>query len=123
MGGRLIKYKLFFLGAYKGDRFPTAAPPVPNTMESPAYKAAVQSTFPNSVAALLYKNFPGSSGSPLLTADQYAPATCAAATPGCDPANAVPSTVVPIGTPIYSGWLCPSNNSPAIAGNLQTLLG
>jgi len=55
IGGPIIKDKLFFFGAYQGDRFTTAAPPVPITVESPAWEQAVIAAQPNSVAALLTK--------------------------------------------------------------------
>jgi outer membrane receptor protein involved in Fe transport len=57
-GGPILKNKLFFFVAYQGDRFTASAPAVPLFMESPEFRDAVISTFPNSVAALLYQNFP-----------------------------------------------------------------
>jgi hypothetical protein len=57
-GGPVKKDKIFFFGGYEGERFRTA---VANQyyVESPAYHQAVISALPNSVAALLYKDFPG----------------------------------------------------------------
>src|SRR5438105_9809860 len=57
-GGPLINGKLFFFGAYQGDRFITASLPTAITVESPQWRSAVEAVYPNSVAALLYKNFP-----------------------------------------------------------------
>src|SRR5581483_4177040 len=58
LGGPILKNKLFFFAAYQGDRFTAAAPSTTIYMETPEFRSAVISTFPNSVAALLYKNFP-----------------------------------------------------------------
>lgn len=57
LGLPIIKDKLFVFGAYQGDRFKTTGVPSPITVESPDFRAAVESGAPNSVAALLYKNF------------------------------------------------------------------
>jgi hypothetical protein len=56
-GGPIIKDKLFFFGSYQGDRFKTTLPPASITVESPDWRQAVIAGSPNSVAALLYKNF------------------------------------------------------------------
>ncbi len=64
-GGPIVKDKVFFFAAYQGDRFLTTAPPAPATVESPQWRAAVEAANPNSVAALLYKNFaPSVTGTP-----------------------------------------------------------
>jgi hypothetical protein len=56
-GAPIIKDKLFVFGAYQGDRFKTTGVPSPITVESPDFRTAVENGAPNSVAALLYKNF------------------------------------------------------------------
>jgi hypothetical protein len=107
IGGPIVKDKVFFFGAYQGDRFTTAAPPIPITVESPQWRQAVTAAQPNSVASLLYQNFtPGTAGSPLQTLDQYA---------GLDPTTSTPAN--------YTGWLCPDNNSPAIAARIASVIG
>ena len=49
IGGPIIKDKIFFFGAYQGDRFLTSAVPSPVTIESPEFRTAVQSAFSNNV--------------------------------------------------------------------------
>ena len=58
LGGPILKGKLFFFAGYEGERFRTQSPAV-YTFETPAFRNAVETTLPNSTAALLYKNFPG----------------------------------------------------------------
>jgi hypothetical protein len=58
LGGPIKKDKLFFFAGYEGERFRTEYP-AEYTIETPEWRQAVSSTFPNSVAALLYKDFPG----------------------------------------------------------------
>ncbi len=71
-GGPIKKDKLFFFGTYQGDRFNTSSSPTPITVESPDWRAAVIAGSPNSVAALLYKNFlPGNQGTPAGTLADY----------------------------------------------------
>jgi carboxypeptidase family protein/TonB-dependent receptor-like protein len=71
LGGPIRRDKTFFFGSYQGDRTRTFAPAFPITLESPQWRQAVTDTLPNSVAALLYSNFPGPNGFVLNTVDQY----------------------------------------------------
>ncbi|HUY12317.1 MAG TPA: TonB-dependent receptor [Terriglobia bacterium] len=75
IGGPIKKDKLFFFAGYEGERFRTSVPSQ-FTFESPQFRSAVESLFPNSPAGVLYKNFPGlSPTSQLQTVSQAANAT------------------------------------------------
>lgn len=58
IGGPIKKDKMFFFGGMEGERFRTGVASQFYT-ETPAFNQAVVSALPNSVAALLVKNFPG----------------------------------------------------------------
>ncbi len=71
LGGPIKKNKLFFLVAYQGERFLISSPG-PVYTESPEFRSATISAFPNSVAALLYRSFPpAGQGTPVATLRQY----------------------------------------------------
>jgi len=71
LGGAIKKDKLFFFAAYQGDRFITSNPGLV-LAESPEFRSAAISTFPNSVAALLYSNFsPAHSGTEFESLRDY----------------------------------------------------
>ena len=71
LGGPVKKDKLFFFAAYQGDRFLTSSPG-PIQAESPQFRSAAIAAFPDSIAALMYKNFPPSTqGTPLMTLRDY----------------------------------------------------
>jgi hypothetical protein len=91
-GGALIKDKLFFFAAYQGDRFLTSAPPSTTTVESQAWRDAVIAANPNSVAALLYKNF-----KPAIDTGSVS-----------DLSTYVSNGVSPAGIGIGDGYLCDS---------------
>ena len=60
--GPVWKDHLFFTASYQGDRFITAAPPIPISSESPEWRQAVIGGLPNSAeTALIYQNFPTTS--------------------------------------------------------------
>jgi len=69
-GGPIKKDKLFFFISYQDSRFRESAPPTTVTAESPEFRAAVASAFPNSVANLLYGDFtPTQAGAPATVGD------------------------------------------------------
>lgn len=70
LGGPIQRNKLFFFGAYQGDRFITSSPGEV-LVESPQYRKAVEAAFPGSVASLLYSSYPADNGRPAYTLPQY----------------------------------------------------
>ena len=105
-GGPIVKDKLFFFASYQGDRFTTVQPPTPVQQESQDWRDAVAAAEPNSVANLLYSNFaPTSPGGASTSLFDY-PGTLPDGTAGD-----------------FTPWLCPDNNSAALATRFQALLG
>src|SRR5262249_1402953 len=95
LGGPVKKDKLFFFGAYQGDRFLTSSPGLV-LVESPEFRAATISAFPNSVAALLYSNFPpDSKGTLFITLRDYV-------TSGAFSGFALPT---------FADYLCPTDDT------------
>ena len=70
IGGAILKNKVFFFGAYQGDRFLTSSAG-PVQVESPQFRRAVIAAFPDSVAALLYGSFPPAARGTPQTLRQY----------------------------------------------------
>ncbi len=58
LGGPIKKDKLFFFGGYEGERFRTNSPGQ-YLIETQAFRTAVQTINPNSVASALYQAYPG----------------------------------------------------------------
>jgi hypothetical protein len=104
--GRIIKDKLFFTGSWQSSRFKTQGQPVPILVESPQWRQAIIGANPNSVAALIYANFPPTvAGTPFLTLAQFV-----------DPA-ALP------GASDFGAYVCPASTRPSLAAQFQTLFG
>jgi hypothetical protein len=71
MGGPIQRDKLFFFASFQREKFVTSSP-FPVFTESPEFRAATISAFPDSVAALLYSHFaPGAKGTPFSTLREY----------------------------------------------------
>ena len=66
VGGPIRKNKWFFFGSYEGERTRVGIPQLIN-VETQAFRDLVTSSAPNSVAALLYKNFAGPNPVPSTT--------------------------------------------------------
>jgi len=113
VGGPIKKNKLFFFAAYQGDRFITSNPG-PVHVESPQFRSATISAFPNNVSSLLYSNFtPSSGGIPLTTLRSY-----------------VTGKFSGSGFSSFANYLCPANTDPpntstpgAIARKFASLFG
>jgi hypothetical protein len=91
-GGAIIKDKLFFFGSYQGDRFTTVGTPQTLVVESPEWENAVMSPqgAPNSVGALLYKNFkPSVPGTPLVDLNCYFGGVDSSCPPSTGPTSVV----------------------------------
>lgn len=105
--GPVWKDHVFFTASYQGERFTTAPPAVPIQSEAPAWRQAVIAALPNSVAALIYGNFPTvSPGTPSVNLNQFAGGNLSGTVPGD-----------------FSFWQCQDNSTAAIASQLQSLLG
>jgi len=122
IGGPIKKNKLFFFGSYEGER--TRAPvSVLTAAETPAWTAMLQQYQPNSVGALLYKDFPApapTSGitdlADYLTSVSDGPCSGGTFGPSCIQSYGIDPTS-PFGTALLS-----SENMP-VYGNVAATAG
>jgi len=80
--GPIVKDRLFFTASYQGDRFVGQAPVTPIVTESPEWRAAIQSAFPNSVANKIYQNFKTQNDGDPTNPNSFTLANYVAASPG-----------------------------------------
>ena len=142
LGGPIKKDKLYFFGGYEGERFRTNSPQQ-YLIETPAFRQAVTSASPNSVAAALYKAYPSPAPTQdFSTVDDVINGQAAndIAAPVNDPAGYADGTFLPtaytaytdpcflnqwnlIGAPAYPGGP-PLNGSPQnVANTMDALVG
>lgn len=108
VGGPFRRNKLFLFAGYQGDRV-LASGTFPVQVESPQFRNATESAFPNSVAALLYSNFPvHGTGVPSLTLRKYVEGQYSAS-----------------GFASFADYLCPANSdgTGALSSKFATLFG
>ncbi|MFB3813078.1 MAG: TonB-dependent receptor domain-containing protein [Terriglobales bacterium] len=107
-GGPIAKNKLFFFLSFQDSRFRESAPPTSVQVESPEFRQAVIQAFPNSVAALLYSQFPPTViGTPALTLNEYVNGGAFSGS----------------GFASFADYLCPDTTNAAIATRFATLFG
>ena len=95
LGGPVRRDKVFFFGAYQGDRFVISNPGLV-LAESPEFRRATISTFPNSIAALFYSSFaPQDGGTSFSTLRDYV-------TGGLSGSH----------LQTFADYLCPANTDP-----------
>jgi hypothetical protein len=124
LGGPIMKDKLFFFISYQQDHFLTNAPPTTIQTETPQYRAAVIRALPNSVAALLYKNFAPSVGCiagstvPFPGAAADAAGSGLSTTPGIDASLAALDAVFPVDSPYLCNSVAQYGQQTQAIGNL-----
>ena len=115
LGGPIKKNRVFFFLAYEGELLKTATVAAPVLSESPEFRQAVETAFPDSVAALLYSQFaPNNPGLPALTLNQYVQ--------GPDHVFGG-SAFSGGGFSRFSDYLCPDRIGIPLAGKFASLFG
>lgn len=108
IGGPIVKNKFFVFASFQDDRFRESAPPSSVQVESPEFRQAVIQAFPNSTAALLYRNFqPQVTGTPSISLSDYV-------TGGNFSGSGLSN---------FGQYLCPDNTTPVVAARFATLFG
>jgi outer membrane receptor protein involved in Fe transport len=108
VGGPIKKDKIFLFAAYQGDRFVTSNP-FQLLAESPQFRSASISAFPNTISSLLYSDFaPTTSGTEFSSLSDYV-------------ANGFSGSSFTS----FASYLCPAftDGSGALAGKFATLFG